>query len=114
CPALVLLRWRIQASRAARPAAPAESPQPSLGRRLGKQYVELGQSDLGRALVLLAIATVTGLALKDFAASGGTRMHFTSLQEWPMAWVRFAESTWHVFTSRAWLVFQFTTPLAAG
>jgi len=114
CPALVLLRWRIQASKITRPAAPAALPQPSLGRRLGKQYVELGQSDVGRALVLLAIATATGLALKDFAASGGTRMHFTPPQEWPMAWVRFAESTWHVFTSRAWLVFQFTTPLAAA
>ena len=32
-----------------------------------------------------------------------------------MAWVRFAESTWHVFTSREWLVSQLTAfPLAAA
>jgi hypothetical protein len=114
CPALVLLRWRLQAAGAARPVAPAGWPQPSLGRYLGKPYVELVQSDVGRALVLLAIATVTGLALKRFAASGGTRMRFIPPQEWPMAWVRFAESTWHMFTSREWLVFQLTTPLAAA
>jgi hypothetical protein len=113
CPALVLMRWRIQASGAARPAAPAGLPQPSLGRRLGKPYVELAQSDVGRVLVLLAIATATGLALA-FRASGGPRLLFTPPQEWPLAWVRFAESTWHTFTSREWLVFQLTTPLAAA
>jgi hypothetical protein len=31
-----------------------------------------------------------------------------------MAWLRFAESTWHMFTSQEWLVFQLTTPLAAA
>ena len=113
CPALVLLRWRIQASGAVRPAAPAGLPQSSLGRRLGKLYVELGQSDIGRALVLLAIAAATGLAL-FLAASGGTRLGFTPPQEWPLAWAGFAESTWHTFTSPTWLVFQLTTPLAAA
>jgi hypothetical protein len=113
CPALVLLRWRLQASGAARPAAPAGLPQPSLGRRLGKLYVELVQSDVGRALVLLAIATATGLALSS-GASGSTRLRFIPPQEWPLAWVRFAEATWHMFTSRAWLVFQLATPLAAA
>jgi hypothetical protein len=113
CPALVLLRWRIQASKAARPAAPAGLPQPSLGRRLGKLYVELVQSDVGRVLVLLAIATAIGLALA-FRALGGPRLLFIPPQEWPLAWVRFAESTWHTFTSREWLVFQLTTPLAAA
>ena len=115
CPALVLLRWRIQTSGAARPVAPPGLPQRSLGRRLGKQYVELVQSDVGRALVLLAVATATDLTLQSFTASGGTTsMRFTPPQEWPMAWVRFAESTWHVFTSREWLVFQLTTPLVAA
>jgi hypothetical protein len=114
CPALVLLRWRIQASGVARPAAPPGLPQRRLGRRLGKRYMGLVQSDVGRALVLLAVATATGLALQSFAASGGTRMRFTPPQEWPMAWVHFAESTWRVFTSREWLVFQLTTPLVAA
>jgi hypothetical protein len=113
CPALVLLRWRIQASGVVRSAALAGLPQPSLGRRLGKQYAELVQSDVGRTLVLLAIATAIGLALKSIAASDSTRIRFTPLQEWPMAWVRSAESTWHIFTSREWLVLQLITPLTA-
>src|SRR5262249_10873874 len=46
CPALVLLRWRIQASGVARPAAPTGLPQTSLGRRLSKPYVELVPSDI--------------------------------------------------------------------
>ena len=71
------------------------------------------QSNVGRVLVLLAIATASGLALKSFAASGDTGLRFTP--GWPMAWVRFAESTWHVFTSREWLVSQLTAlPLAAA
>ena len=113
CPALVLLRWHIQASGAARPAAPAELPHSRLGRRLGRLYVELVRSDVGRALVLLAIATATGLALKHFAASDRTRLSFTPPQEWPTAWFRLAESIWHTLTSREWLVFHLTTPLAA-
>ena len=114
CPALVLLRWRIQASGVARPAAPTGLPQPSLGRRLSKQYVELVPSDVSRVLALLAIATASGLALKRFGASGGTRLRFTPPQEWPMAWFRLVEATWYMFTSREWLVFQLTTPLAAA
>jgi hypothetical protein len=114
CPALVLLRWRMQAAGVARPAAPTGLPQTSLGRRLGKQYVELMPSDVRRVLALLAIATASGLALKRFGASGGTRLRFTPPQEWPMAWFRLAEATWYMFTSREWLVFQLTTPLAAA
>ena len=113
CPALVLLRWRIQALGAARPAAPAGLPQPRLGWRLGKPYVELVQSDIGRDLVLLVIVTATGLAF-SFAASDDVRQRFTPPQEWPMAWVHLAESTWRTFASREWLVFQLTTPLAAA
>ena len=113
CPALVLLRWCIQASGAARPAAPAGLPPPSLGQRLGQPYVRLVQSDVGRVLVLLAIATAAGLALA-FRALGGPRLLFTPPQEWPLAWVGFAESAWHTFTSREWLVFQLTTPLVAA
>jgi len=61
----------------------------------------------------LTIATISGLALKRFGASGGTRLRFTPPQEWPMAWFRLTEATWHMFTSREWLVFQLITPLAA-
>src|SRR4029434_8148443 len=113
CPALVLLRWHIQASGAARPAAPAELTHSRLERRLCRICVGLVTPDVGRALVLLAIATATGLALKHFAASDRTRLSFTPPQEWPTAWFRLAESIWHTLTSREWLVFHLTTPLAA-
>src|SRR5262249_41279189 len=112
CPALVLLRWCIQALAVAKPASTG-LPQTSLARRLSKQYAELVPSDVGRVLVLLTIATISGLALKRFGASGGSRLRFTPPQEWPMAWFRLTEATWHMFTSREWLVFQLITPLAA-
>ena len=114
CPALVLLRWYIQALAVAKPAAPTGLPQASLARRLSKKYVGLVPSDVGRVLVLLTIATIAGLALKRFGASGGTRLRFTPPHEWPMAWFRLTEATWHMFTSREWLVFQLVTPLVAA
>jgi len=113
-PLLVLLRWRIQALGVATPLDPAELPPASLWLRLGKRCAELVPSDVRRELILLAIAAATSFVLQHFAASDRTSMRLTSPQKWPIAWFRSAASTWHAFTSREWLVFQLTTPLAAA
>jgi hypothetical protein len=113
-PLLVLLRWRVQAAGVATPLAPAERPHASLWLRLGKRFTELVPSDVRRELILLTIAAATSVVLQHFAVSDRTSMRLTSPQEWPIAWFRSAASTWHTFTSREWLVFQLTTPLAAA